>query len=235
MLFPLSGIPVVEYDATFTVSPTSRGDHHSDTVLASVEMLVRNDAGERLEFPFMVLSMDSGEGAAAAESVTPKVYNGSTEVTTAGRGEVDEQAAAEAAAQRVAAGGGTAQDQQAAREFVRSALASAERRHVGRTHIEPGQTRRILAQQRLRVLPEPDDAFVFKTVAPSPLLTTTVGGRVSAFVWLPFEDEDVRIEVLKDGRTQTGFDFQENSVRQRKVVSWYWRNDPVLTVAYRYL
>lgn len=77
MLFPLSGIPAVEYDATFTISPTSRSDHSSDTVLASIEVLVRNDSSERLTFPFMVLSTDSGEGATDPASVEPKVLNGS--------------------------------------------------------------------------------------------------------------------------------------------------------------
>lgn len=234
MLFPLTGIPVVEYDATFTISPTSRVDHHSDTVLASVEMLVRNDSGERITFPFMVLSTDPGTNAREGASVEPKVYNGSDPVEITAD-EVDEDAAAEAAVQRVAAGGGDAQAQQEARDFVRKALASAERRRVGRTTLEPNQSRRIVLQQRLRILPDPDGAYVFRTIAPSPLMTTTVGGRVSVYVLLPFEDPDVSVTVLEDdSRTERGFSYERTQVKQREIVSWFWQNDPLLRLAYRY-
>ncbi len=130
MLFPLGGIPAVEYDATFTISPTSRFGHASDTVLASVEALVRNDGSERIAFPFMVLSTDSGEGATEPASVEPKVLNGSQPVTMEGD-EVDEVQAAEHAVQRVAAGGGDETAQRQAREFVLAALRSAERRQIG--------------------------------------------------------------------------------------------------------
>jgi len=67
------------------------------------------------------------------------------------------------------------------------------------------------------------------------LLTTTIGGRISVFVLLPFEDQDVNVEVIRDGRTQTGFSFEETTVKSRTIVSWHWQNDPVLTLAYRYL
>lgn len=155
---------------TFTVAPTSRFGHSSDTVLAAVEMQIHNTGSERIEFPFMVLSTDSGANATAPESVEPRVLNGSQPVVL---DEVDEAAAAEEAVRRVAAGGADAATQEAARQFVLAALRSAERRKIGRTHIEAGAQRRIVLQQRLRVLPDPTDgAFVFQTVAPSPLLTT---------------------------------------------------------------
>lgn len=238
MLFPLGGIPAIEYDATFTIAPTSRFGHSSDTVLASVEMQIHNTGSERIQFPFMVLSTDSGVGAdAAPESVEPRVINGSQPVTLT-TDEVDEAAAAEAAAQRVAAGGGDAAKQEEARQFVLAALRSAERRKVGRTYIEAGAQRRIVVQQRLRVQPDPaDGAFVFETIAPSPLLTTTLGGRVSVYVLMPVKDSDVRPTVLAtDPRTVRDYGFTVTTTPdlQRDVAWWYWQNDPVLKLAYRY-
>lgn len=53
--------------------------HSSDTVLATVEMLVENDQAETIEFPFTVLSTDAGSGA-DPESVRPRVMNGSRTV-----------------------------------------------------------------------------------------------------------------------------------------------------------
>lgn len=238
MLFPIGGIPAAEYDATFTIAPTSRFGHSSDTVLASVEMQIHNTGSERIEFPFMVLSTDPGTGAEAApESVEARVLNGSQPVTLTSD-EVDEVAAAEAAVQRVAAGGGDATKQEEARQFVLKALQSAERRKVGRTHIEAGAQRRLVLQQRLRVLPDPaDGAFVFETIAPSPLLTTPAGGRVSVYVLMPMKDGDVRPEVLDaDPRTvrDFGFTITRTPELQRDVAWWYWQNDPVLKLAYRY-
>ncbi len=234
MLFPYGGIPAVEYDATFTIAPTSKFGHSSDTVLAAVEMLVHNTGGERIEFPFMVLTTDSGEGASAApESVEPHVINGSQPVTLTD--EVDETAAAAAAVDRVAAGGADAEQQEEARQFVLAALRSAERRKVGRTHIEPGVQRRIVVQQRLRIQPEADGVMVFETIAPSPMLTTTLGGRVSVYLLLPYQDSDVMPQVLEDDpRTERRFGYARTQVQQREVISWFWQNDPVLRLAYRY-
>lgn len=237
MLFPRGGIPTIEFDAVFTITPTHKWDHHSDTVFGSVEMLVHNTGSDKLTFPFMVLSTDPGTGAAAAESVKPKVYNGSTDAeVTDEADDIDIEVEAAEAAQRVLNAGGTQDDAEGAREYVRKALESAKRRFVGRTHIEPGAQRRIVAQQRLRVEPGDDGVFQFETIAPSPLLVTTTGGRVSVVVLMPFEDEDTRVEIVKDGRTELGFDYKDDVViRTRKVASWFWRNDPVLRLAYRYV
>lgn len=233
MLFPLGGIPATEYDATFTIAPTSKFGHSSDTVLAAVEMQIHNTGSERIEFPFMVLSSDPGTGAVEPASVEPRVLNGSQPVWL---DEVDEAAAAEAAVQRVAAGGADSAKQEEARQFVLTALRSAERRKIGRTHIEAGAQRRIVLQQRLRVLPDTTDgAFVFQTIAPSPLLTTPAGGRVSVYVLMPFKDGDIQPTVLEtDPRTEQGYGFKCTPVQQRDVVSWFWQNDPVLRLAYRY-
>ena len=75
MLIPQSLLAVREYDATFTVVPTSRFGHSSDTVLATVEMLLLNDQGEDITFPFVVLNTDSGAGAESKRSVAPSVTN----------------------------------------------------------------------------------------------------------------------------------------------------------------
>ena len=233
MLFPLGGIPATEYDATFTIAPTSKFGHSSDTVLAAVEMQIHNTGSERIEFPFMVLSSDPGTGATEPTSVEPRVLNGSQPVQL---DEVDEQTAADMAVQRVAAGGADPAKQEETRQFVLTALRSAERRKIGRTHIEAGAQRRIVLQQRLRVLPDPSDgAFVFQTIAPSPLLTTPTGGRVSVFVLMPFKDGDVQPTVLGDDpRTERNYGYTLTPVQQRDVVSWFWQNDPVLRLAYRY-
>jgi len=230
MLFPLEGIPVMEYDVTATISPTSRSGHHSDTALVSVEMLVHNTRSEPIQFPFLVLATDPGTGATNAQSVEPKVLNGSQPVQV---DEVDEGLAAQLAQQRVAAVGGDALLQEQVGAWVKRALASAERIRRGRTTIRPGESRRIVVQQRLRVLPDAQGNYRFVTIAPSPLLTVSTRGRVSVYTLLPYEDEDVRIAVVPE-LTEQGFSYELARVKQRQIVSWFWQNDPILRLGYRY-
>lgn len=230
MLFPLGGIPVQEYDLTCTISPTSRLAHHSDTALVTTEMLVQNNTGEPIKFPFLVLSTDSGKNVTDSASVEPKIVNGSQPVTV---DEVDEVEAARLAQERVAAVGGDPGLQQEVGRWVQQALAKAERIRIGRTTIKPGDSRRILAQQRLRIQPTADGAFQFLTIAPSPLFTVVTRGRVSAYVLLPHEDEDVRVTVVPE-LTEQGFGYELSRIRQRQVVSWFWQNDPILRLGYRY-
>lgn len=233
MLFPLAGIPVMEYDATFVVTPTSRQGHDSDTVLATVEMLVRNDGAEKLKFPFYVLSTDPGTGAQRPDSLEPRVLNGSSKVEVERVEELDEKEAARLAAERAAAGGADAQVQAQVRAYAEQVLAAAERTRVGRTEIAPGVSRRIVVQQRLRVRPDAQGAYQLVTVAPSPLLTLGARGRVSVYVLLPHEDEDVR-PVVDPGRTEQGYGYQLGRIRDRQVASWMWQNDPVLKLGWSY-
>jgi hypothetical protein len=232
-LFPLGGIPVQEYDATYVVTPTSRQGHSSDTVLASVEMLVQNVTGDTIDFPFLVLSTDPGTGARAAHSVEPNVINGSEPTHIE---EVDEEQAAELARQRAAQAGADPMLQEQVRAWAKTALASAERIRRGRTRIKAGATRRIVVQQRLRVQQGEDGFYRFVTIAPSPLLTVNTRGRVSVYALMPFEDEDVHVEVSTDSaNTETGYSFELGRIKQRQIVSWFWQNDPVLRLGYRYI
>ena len=230
MLFPLAGIPVLEYDVTFTVTPTSRQGHSSDSVLVNTEALVRNDSGEDLTFPFLVLNTDPGVGAESREAVEPKVLNGSRPVDL---DEVDQAQAAELARQRVAAIGADAELQEEVRRWAEVALSRAERTKRGRTRIRHGESRRIVLQQRLRVLPEDGGTYCCEMIAPSPLLTIPVRGRVSVVGLLPFEDDDIRVTVVPE-LTEQGYSYELGRVKQRQIVSWFWTNDPIFRLGYRY-
>lgn len=230
MLFPLGGIPIQEYDLTCTISPTSRLAHHSDIGLVSTEMLVHNNTGAEIKFPFLALSTDSGKNATDPASVEPKLLNGSQPVDV---DEVDEVEAGRLAKERIAAVGADPVLQEQAGRWVQQALAKAERIRIGRTTIKPGESRRIVAQQRLRIQPDGQANFQFVTIAPSPLFTVVTRGRVSAYVLLPHEDEDVRITVMPE-LTEQGFSYELSRVKQRQIASWFWQNDPILKLGYRY-
>jgi hypothetical protein len=231
MLIPQNLFTVREHDATFVVTPSSRFGHESDTVLAAVEMLIENDQAEEIEFPFVVLTTDSGAGAANRESVEPRVLNGSRPVEI-GEDEVDEKALAELMVQRAqAAGVSDPAELEEVRKWGTTVLARAERTRVGRTRIKPGERRRLILQQRLRILPDEQGRFVFETIAPSPIATLATGGRVSIVVLLPWEDEDVRVAILE--RTD-GFEVEQGQVKARKWIAWHWKNDPVFRLVYQY-
>lgn len=232
MLFPLGGIPVSEYDVSITIAPTSRVDHTTDTALLNIEAQVRNDTAEDVTFPFAVLLTDSGAGATDPASVEPTVINGSEPVAL---DELDDAAALAQARQRVQAGGSDPESTERLTAWAAVALDKAQRIRVGRTRIKAGQSRRIVLHQRLRLLPDDDSIFHLVTVAPPPLLTVTTGGRISVYVLLPFQDADATVTVLEDAaHTELGFTYKRTQVEQRQIVSWYWQNDPILRLGYRY-
>lgn len=233
MLIPRSLFKVLEYDAIFVVTPTSRFDHASDTLLAIVEMLIENDQAEEVEFPFYVLTVDSGMNAESPESVAPHVLNGSSPVEIADEGEVNEAEFADLVVQQARSQGITDEGVlQSVRAWGEASLAKAERVKVGRTRIAAGARRRIILQQRIRLLPDGDGRFTLEVIAPPPLGVIPIGGRISLFVILPWEDQDIKVQI--DERTE-GFELEHSRLKMRQWVGWHWQNDPLLRVVYRYL
>jgi hypothetical protein len=238
MLIPIGGFHVDEYDETLLVTPTSRFGHSSDTVLATVEMQVTNDQAEEINFPFAVLNTDPGTGAESADSVAPKVTNGSREVELVAE-ELDEQQKEqliEGMVQRAqAAGVSEPGELEKVRGWARTVLEKAQRLKVGRTKIRPSERRRIILEQRIRVLPDDQGRFILDTIAPSPAATLVTRGRVSIAALLPWEDEDTKPQLLTgEGETTPGFEFESGRIKQRTWTAWHWQNDPVFRLAWRY-
>lgn len=232
MLIPLGGFAIREYDATFVVTPTSKFDHSSDTVLATVEMLVENNQAEDIDFPFAVLTTDSGEGAADSNSVEPHITNGSRSVDVS-EDEIDEASFAEQVVSNVRTAGETDESKiEAHRQWAITAIRRAERTRVGRTKIRPGEKRRVILQQRLRVLPDADGNYRFETIAPSPVGVLQAGGRVSVVVIMPFEDEDIRVEITE---ATTDFEHERGMIKTREWAAWHWKFDPIFRLTYRYV
>lgn len=234
MLIPQGLFTIREYDAVFTVAPTSRFDHNSDSVIGTVEMLVVNDQQEPIEFPFLVLNTDSGAGAKSGPSVEPRVLNGSepVELRDAAKDEVDEHQLAELAVQRAQAGGISDPAQlDEVRKWTRRVLARAERTKIGRTKIGPSQQRRIVLEQRIRVRPNADGQYTLEILAPSPIAALAPGGRISVTVLLPFEDEDVKPQIEDFTRE---FEPEQGRIKGRQYLAWFWRYDPVFRLIYRY-
>lgn len=234
MLIPQGLFTIREYDAVFTVTPTSRFDHRSDSVIGTVEMLVVNDQQEAIEFPFLVLNTDSGAGAKDRKSVEPRVLNGSepVDLRDAEKGDIDENQLADLAVQRAQAGGVSDPAQlEEVRTWTRHVLARAERTKLGRTKIGPGQHRRIVLEQRIRVQPDASGKYTLEILAPSPVAALAAGGRVSVTVLLPFEDEDVR-PLIEDFTRE--FEAEQGRIKGRQYLAWFWRYDPVFRLIYRY-
>lgn len=231
MLIPQSLLTVREYDAVYTIAPTSRFGHHSDSVFATVEMLVVNDQAEDVTFPFIVLNTDPGSGAEDRRSVEPRVLNGSREVELEDM-EIDEAQLAEIMVGRAQSlGVSDPAELQQLREWGRQVLGRAERTKRGRTRIKAGESRRIVLQQRIRVLPDATGQYVFETIAPSPIATLAAGGRLSLLVVLPWEDDDVRPQIIDYTRE---FEAEQGRIKQRQYVAWFWRYDPIFRLVYRY-
>lgn len=231
MLIPEGLLTVREYDAVYNITPTSRFNHQSDSVFATVELLVVNDQAEDVTFPFFVLNTDPGNGAEDRRSVEPRVLNGSREVKLEDS-EIDEAQLAELVVQRAQAAGVTdASKVEQIRTWARQVLGRAERTKIGRTRIKAGEQRRIVLQQRIRVLPDANGQYVFETIAPSPIATLAPGGRLSLVVLLPWEDEDTHPQIVDFTRE---FEAEQGRIKQRQWLAWSWRYDPILRLVYRY-
>ncbi len=162
------------------------------------------------------------------------MLNGSepVELRDAAKDEVDENQLAEVAVQRAQAGGVSNPAQlEEVRTWARKVLARAERTKVGRTKIGPGQQRRILLEQRIRVQPDASGRYTLEILAPSPIAALAGGGRVSVTVLLPFEDEDVRPQIEDYSRE---FEAEQGRIKGRQYLAWFWRYDPVFRLIYRY-
>jgi hypothetical protein len=236
MLIPESGFPVREYDVAFLITPTSRFGHASDTVLSITEMQVENTTGQEIRFPFHILTTDPGIGAESAPSLDPRVLNGSREVEISDD-EIDEERLAALMVERARAGGVTDEaDLERVRAWARSVLGRAERTKRGRTRIGPGETRRIVVQQRIRVRPDENGIYVLETIAPIPAATLIARGRVSVTALLPFEDDDTRLEILEgEGQTTREYAYEKGRAKGRLWAAWHWTFDPVFKLVYRYL
>lgn len=238
MLFPVGGFRVEEYDELLLVTPTSRFGHSSDTVLATVEMQIHNDKADEIEFPFAALSTDPGTGVESPASLEPRVTNGSREVefTSDQLNETQKNQLIDGMAERAGAAGISDEGElEGIRHWARTVLARAERMKVGRTKIRPKERRRIILQQRLRVLPDGEQRFILDTIAPTPAAALVGRGRVSIVGLLPWEDNDVKPQVLTgEGETTPGFEFESGRIKQRSWVAWHWRKDPVFRLAWRY-
>ncbi|HWM62579.1 MAG TPA: hypothetical protein VNP96_01160 [Solirubrobacterales bacterium] len=238
MLIPIGGFRVDEYDETLLVTPTSRFGHSSDTVLATIEMQITNDQAEEISFPFAALSTDPGTGAESDDSIEPKITNGSRQVELVAD-ELDqeaEQLLVNGMTERAQAAGVTdAAALDAVKVWAQTVLDKAQRIKVGRTKIRPNERRRIILQQRIRVQPDDQGRLILDTIAPTPASTLAAGGRVSVVALLPWEDDDVKPQILTgDGETTQGFEFEQGRIKQRLWVAWHWKNDPVFRLAWRY-
>lgn len=151
--------------------------------------------------------------------------------------EIDEEHLAALMVERARAGGVTDEaDLERVREWARSALTRAERTKIGRTRIGPGETRRIVVQQRIRVRPDANGIYTLETIAPIPAATLIARGRVSVTALLPFEDDDTRVEILEgEGQTTREYAYEKGRAKGRLWTAWHWTFDPVFKLVYRYL
>jgi hypothetical protein len=114
--------------------------------------------------------------------------------------------------------------------FSPSPLPLASVHHL---RVDRNERRRIILQQRIRVQPDDQGRLILDTIAPTPASALVTGGRVSIAALLPWEDEDVKPQILTgDGETTQGFEFEQGRVKQRPWVAWHWKNDPVFRLAW---
>jgi hypothetical protein len=110
--------------------------------------------------------------------------------------------------------------------------------------LELGQGNRIVRFfTRLPIIREPDESYKFSELVPREFTQLITHGDFSVVVFPPRSAEGYdqpplyKVELLEwstDVETQVFGRDALPAVGRRLAVSWWWRNDPLLTVRYRY-
>lgn len=107
-----------------------------------------------------------------------------------------------------------------------------------RFQLELGEGNRVVRFfTRLPVIQEPDGTYKFSELVPREFLQLVTHGDFSVVVFIPrpaqgYDTQPLYNVELVDYSQEAGPAVVK--VAERQAVGWYWRQDPILTVRYRY-
>jgi hypothetical protein len=215
------------------IEPGSRYGHRNDAAAINTTLAVTNDTGSELSFPLILATTDADQ---PAERVSIRVADQSPKLETA-HADVEWETFANAIRQAAIAQGHEPQR-------IEDYLAVLHRRvrkiykTVGNVTLAPGQQRFIRSHQRKRVKKDESDVYHFVGIFPLPQFALVTGGSISVTVALPRATQTFGVDLVdwtrNYGPQAFGKDPGLPQVAGRFVVSWFWRNDPELSVSYRY-
>jgi hypothetical protein len=215
------------------IEPGSQYGYKNDAAAINTTLAVVNDTGATLSFPIILATTDPDQ---PPDRASVRVAG---ETPSLGEADIDQEwdTLANAIAQAAAAQGHSPerirQYLEALRKKVRKAYKTKET-----VTLENGQQRFIRSHQRKRVSKDENGVFQFLGIFPLPQFALVTGGSISVTVALPRATQQFGVDLVdwtrNYGPQAFGKDPGLPQVAGRFVVSWFWRNDPELSVSYRY-
>lgn len=215
------------------LEPGSRYGHKNDAAAINTTLAVENDTDQPISFPLMLATTDPEQ---PRERVGVRIAN---DVPTMQDAELDSEWAtlAEAITQASMAQGHSRERIQEYLDALRRRLRRAYK-SMEMVTLQPRQTRFIRSHQRKRVSKNDAGEFTFSGIFPLPQFALATGGSISVMVAMPRTTQHFGVDLLNWTREFGGQAFGKDpnlpQVAGRYVASWFWQNDPELSVVYKY-
>jgi hypothetical protein len=213
------------------VEPGSRYGYRTDAAAVNSTLAIRNPTGVPVRFPLILATTDAEDRTPSHRSV--RVADVAPALRPADE-DVDWEALASAIRSAALAQGLAPERVEHYLVRLRASIRRAFKSEV--VTLEPGEERFVRTYQR-KLLPETEAGFEFRAICPLPQFVLAPGGTISVVVALPRATERFAVDLFDWTRTSAsafGKDPGLPPVAGRLLVSWLWREDPDLSVAYRY-
>lgn len=224
MIIPLRPVRILGQTTLVDIAPTSQYGSKTDSVVIRTQLLIENDQAE-MTLPLAFLTMDPDE----SNVPTIRVLDEKRNMKGTAISDVEKQGFLDQAAAAASAAGSPVDVVRASLEQVFDKAARHHKTFVT-LHANQKMMLEFVTRERLKVDPVTRMA-TFTTLAPLPQYQLAVGGTLWMSVALPRPLAGLNVTLTNS--TQE-FNKLESDIHGRKLVSWQWQNDPVLTLSYQY-
>lgn len=226
LIIPERPVSIIGQTTTVDISPGTQYDHKSDGAIITTALIVENPEASELSVPFSLLTADPDENRPPIPTLRIK-----KEVREMGSADYEQEPLVAAAMQLAQQQGG---DPEQTKQSLTTLLAAIDKPRRLKTYVtlKPNQKMLLHFSHRQRIRPEADGTMRFKDLAPLPQYCLKTGGSIHYAAALPRPLDGHTANLLLDQCKPAG--LQQAAMGERLWLWWYWQNDPLLEVVYRY-
>jgi hypothetical protein len=228
---PMQQVTVRWLSSVVDIEPGTRYGYRSDAANVNTTMLLRNDTSQQVSLQLAVLLTDPDEN----DPPVPSVRRRKTYLEVEDLTEEERQVGQWLAGLAQAAGA----DPKKAEEYAAEVIAKARRAYKTKPlALSGGEEALVRFHQRQRLYASEQGVFTFNGFFPVPPFAVERGGDISLMVAIPRTVPGFSVEPTDWTKnfSPQAFGVEGNPlVAMRHVFAWYWRNDPELSVSYRYV
>ncbi len=226
---PLNNIPVRNIDTTIDVVSRGDGSHSQDDVFVTVGLDLVGDI-DTSEPATLILPLASEAQQEPLLRYTDAPIRGAQVFTF---DEVERSVYDQQVVDRLEklGDGASKKEQRAVATAVGRAAKSLSSTIV---EVKPGQ-RRLRLFYSIAADKVADREFEFSVIGPLPSFVIQTGGSIGVIALLPRSTQVVSAEALTDPNNPgSALPRTDATLANRPAMSWFWQNDPLFRVRYRY-